>query len=102
MDPEENMTRQLELAQEILIACEAGMATGAVFQRKAAELAQLVQDQHDWASKGGFKPGAPTPEMVEAMRQRVIQEADERGVGTDQLVVAASPDGQHVQVFEVG
>lgn len=93
MDPVANMTRQLELAREIIDTDAPDEATANL----GAELAELVVAQYEWAQQGGFPP--PASEMAQAMRQRAEAEAEERGVGIEQIMIAATPDGQHVHAF---
>lgn len=54
MDPDENLTEQLKLAQSILDADKGG----ADFEIDAQRLAELVLALHEWISKNGHLPQA--------------------------------------------
>jgi len=52
MDPDSNLSEQLELAQEIVTSAEAGLS----HPEEACRLAELVLALDEWIKKGGFLP----------------------------------------------
>jgi hypothetical protein len=55
MDPDANLARQLELAQEIIDKIDDGDESAV---DKACALAELVLALNEWLARGGFKPKA--------------------------------------------
>lgn len=61
MDPDENLTEQLRLAESILAAGDACNSDLLDIADDAERLAELVQALHGWLKKGGFLPSPWQP-----------------------------------------
>lgn len=69
MDPSNTLARALSTADMILEACDIEGGGGAEVIDMAAQLAEDVQNLHEWLIKGGFMPAiweANRPKVAEA------------------------------------
>lgn len=53
MDPDSNLTEQLELAKDILGAADHG---GSIDEDDVVRLAELIESLDEWIKRGGFLP----------------------------------------------
>lgn len=53
MDPDSNLTEQLEIAKDILGAVDHG---GDIDEDDVARLAELIESLDEWIRRGGFLP----------------------------------------------
>jgi hypothetical protein len=56
MDPNENVKRQRQVADQIIAAMEDGNITNSMICTLADDLAELVVALDDWLTNGGFLP----------------------------------------------